>query len=90
VPVAVSDICGLWSPSISTKEPAGSQFSAAANVRRHAMALLDLDGDDERAHELLVASLTAAGRHGEAQRAIEHDESVMREMGLIPSDLTRT
>jgi pimeloyl-ACP methyl ester carboxylesterase/DNA-binding SARP family transcriptional activator len=53
----------------------------------HAIALLDLDGYDERAHELLVSSLTAAGRHGEAQRAIEHYESVMHELGLVPSDL---
>ena len=56
----------------------------------HAIALLDLDRYDERAHELLVRSLKAAGRHGEAQRAIEHYESVMHELGLVPSDLART
>ena len=54
----------------------------------HATAMLELDAYDERAHELLVTALHAAGRHGELRKAVAHYEATMQELGLTPRDLT--
>jgi pimeloyl-ACP methyl ester carboxylesterase/DNA-binding SARP family transcriptional activator len=53
----------------------------------HARALLEVDEFDERAHELLVRSLVAAGRHGEAKVAAERYRASMVELGVQPRDL---
>lgn len=54
----------------------------------HAHAMLELDDFDERAHELLVRSLAAAGRHGEATVAVERYKAAMDELGVQPRDLS--
>ena len=56
-------------------------------VREHARAVLELDAFDERAHELLVRSLLAAGRRGEAQVAVDRYRERMTELGVQPRDL---
>jgi DNA-binding SARP family transcriptional activator/pimeloyl-ACP methyl ester carboxylesterase len=56
-------------------------------VREHARAVLELDAFDERAHELLVRSLLAAGRRGEAQVAADRYRERMTELGVQPRDL---
>jgi pimeloyl-ACP methyl ester carboxylesterase/DNA-binding SARP family transcriptional activator len=53
----------------------------------HARAVLDLDPYNERAHELLVQALVAAGRLGEAQTAADRYRSRMTELGVTPRDL---
>jgi len=58
------------------------------DVIEHATAMLELDAFDERAHELLVAALLTAGRHGDARKAADHYEAKMHELGLTPRDLT--
>jgi DNA-binding SARP family transcriptional activator/pimeloyl-ACP methyl ester carboxylesterase len=57
------------------------------DVIAHARAVLDLDGFDERAHELLVHSLASAGRHGEAKLAVARYEAAMAELGVQPRTL---
>jgi DNA-binding SARP family transcriptional activator len=57
------------------------------DVVDHARASLELDVFDERAHELLVRALVAAGRHGEAQVAAARYRSCMAELGVTPRDL---
>ena len=51
----------------------------------HARAMLELDEFDERAHELLVRSLVAAGRHGEARLAADRYRASMAELGVPPA-----
>jgi DNA-binding SARP family transcriptional activator len=57
------------------------------DVVEHARAVLELDPFDERAHELLVQSLLAAGRRGEAQVAADRYRERMSELGVPPRDL---
>ena len=57
------------------------------DVVDHARAMLEADEFDERAHELLVRALAAAGRHGEARVAVRRYESCMDELGVRPRDL---
>lgn len=56
-------------------------------VVEHARAVLELDAYDERAHELLVQSLVAAGRRGEAQVADQRYRERMAELAVQPQDL---
>jgi DNA-binding SARP family transcriptional activator len=56
-------------------------------VVEHAHALLDIDGFDERAHEMLVRALVADGRRGEAQVALDRYRAAMTELGVTPGDL---
>lgn len=53
----------------------------------HALAMLEVDDYDERAHEVLVRSLLADGRHGEARVAADRYRARMTELGIEPSDL---
>jgi pimeloyl-ACP methyl ester carboxylesterase/DNA-binding SARP family transcriptional activator len=53
----------------------------------HARAVLELDGFNERAHELLVRALLDAGRRGEAQTAADRYQARMAELGVQPRDL---
>jgi DNA-binding SARP family transcriptional activator len=48
------------------------------------LALLDLDPYDEDAHRSIVATLVAAGRHGEARRAQRRYRDAMAEIGVLP------
>ena len=57
------------------------------DVVDHARAALDLDGFDERTHEMLVRALVSAGRRGEAQVAAERYRQRMTEIGVQPHDL---
>jgi pimeloyl-ACP methyl ester carboxylesterase/DNA-binding SARP family transcriptional activator len=57
------------------------------DVIEHARAALELDGFDERAHELLVLALIATGRRGEAQIAADRYRERMEELGVAPRDL---
>ncbi|QYG95075.1 alpha/beta fold hydrolase [Iamia sp. SCSIO 61187] len=57
------------------------------DVVAHAHALLDLDGFDERAHEMLVRALVADGRRGEARAAAARYEDCMAELGVRARDL---
>lgn len=63
--------------------------SASQNdeVALHAAAILDLDPYDERAHELLVRALAAAGHRGDACRADERYRRRMAELGVRPQSL---
>jgi len=67
--------------------------SAAAEEERwddaiqHARGALDVDAFDELAHELLVRSLLAAGRRGEARVAADRYRERMGELGVEPRDL---
>jgi pimeloyl-ACP methyl ester carboxylesterase/DNA-binding SARP family transcriptional activator len=57
------------------------------DAAEHANALLELDEFDERAHEVLVRSLVAGGRHGEAKLAVERYRACMAELGVQPREL---
>jgi pimeloyl-ACP methyl ester carboxylesterase/DNA-binding SARP family transcriptional activator len=57
------------------------------DAAQHAWAMLELDEFDERAHETLVRSLAAGGRHGEARLAADRYRSCMVELGVQPRDL---
>ncbi|MBV9953475.1 MAG: hypothetical protein JO291_16085, partial [Acidimicrobiia bacterium] len=57
------------------------------DVVDHARAVLELDPFNERAHELLVHALVAAGRRGEAQTAADRYRVRMTELGVTPRDL---
>jgi len=57
------------------------------DVVHHARGVLELDAFDERAHELLVHALDAAGRHGEAQAALDRYRDRMAELGVQPRPL---
>jgi DNA-binding SARP family transcriptional activator len=69
---------------LATQAEAGERWD---EVVEHARAVLELDGFDERAHELLVLSLVAAGRRGEAQVAADRYRERMEELGVPPRDL---
>ena len=56
----------------------------------HARAMIELDEFDERAHELLVRALVAAGRRGEAKVAVDRYRACMAELGVQPRDLLDT
>jgi pimeloyl-ACP methyl ester carboxylesterase/DNA-binding SARP family transcriptional activator len=56
-------------------------------VVRHTSAIIELDPFDEWAHELLVATLAAADRPGDAARADERYRQRMAELGVRPQDL---
>lgn len=57
------------------------------DVIRHASAVIELDPFDERAHELLVTTLAAAGRSGDAIRADDRYRQRMAELGVRPQEL---
>ena len=98
-PVLPEDAYEDW--AIEARERIGSavvsarrRLAGAAEVEgrwdevvEHARAVLELDAFDERAHELLVRSLLAGGRRGEAQVAVERYRERMAELGVQPRDL---
>lgn len=53
----------------------------------HTSAVLELDPYDERAHEVLVRALAAAGRRGDASRADQRYRQRMAELGVRPQSL---
>ncbi|MFP5327061.1 MAG: alpha/beta fold hydrolase [Acidimicrobiia bacterium] len=57
------------------------------DVERHAVGIIELDRFDEWAHELLVRTLAAAGRPGDAVRADDRYRQRMAELGVRPQDL---
>lgn len=57
------------------------------DVVRHTAAILELDPFDEWAHELLVRTLAAAGRPGDAARADDRYRQRMAELGVRAQDL---
>ena len=57
------------------------------DVVLHARAILELDPYDERAHELLVRTLAASGRRGDAVRAETGYRDRMAELGVEPQPL---
>jgi DNA-binding SARP family transcriptional activator len=72
---------------LAAEAEAGERWDAVID---HARAVLELDGFDERAHELLVRSLVASGRRGEAQLAVDRYRERMAELGVRPRDLLDT
>jgi DNA-binding SARP family transcriptional activator len=70
-----------------------AELAEAENDQEAAVLLrlrvLERDPYDERAHRALVASLTAAGRHGDARRAHRRYRARMREIGVAPGPLPR-
>jgi ATP/maltotriose-dependent transcriptional regulator MalT/DNA-binding SARP family transcriptional activator len=56
---------------------------------RHLLQLLDHDPYDEQAHQSLVSTLNAAGRHGEARRRYHDYAARMAEIGVTPAPLQR-
>lgn len=69
---------------LATDAVADERWDEAAE---HAWAMLELDEFDERAHEVLVRSLAAAGRRGEARLALERYRACMTELGVQPREL---
>lgn len=57
------------------------------DVALHTAAILELDPYDERAHELLVRALAAAGHRGDACRADDRYRRRMAELGVRPQPL---
>jgi DNA-binding SARP family transcriptional activator len=57
------------------------------DVVHHTSAIIALDRFDEWAHELLVGTLAAAGRRGDAARADDRYRRVMAELGVRPQAL---
>jgi pimeloyl-ACP methyl ester carboxylesterase/DNA-binding SARP family transcriptional activator len=57
------------------------------DVVRHTSAIIDLDPFDEWAHELLVTTLAADDRPGDATRANDRYRQRMAELGVRPQDL---
>lgn len=75
---------------IGARRRLAAQAEAAGDVDgvvAHASAILELDRYDERAHELLVRTLDAAGRHGDAARADDCYRERMTELGVRPQPL---
>jgi pimeloyl-ACP methyl ester carboxylesterase/DNA-binding SARP family transcriptional activator len=66
---------------------AAAATSDVDGVVAHTSAIIDLDPYDERAHELLVRTLEAAGRRGDAARADARYRQRMVELGVRPQDL---
>lgn len=57
------------------------------DVVRHTSDIIELDPYDEWAHELLVQTLAAADRPGDAARADDRYRQRMTELGVRPQDL---
>jgi pimeloyl-ACP methyl ester carboxylesterase/DNA-binding SARP family transcriptional activator len=57
------------------------------DVVSHTSGILELDPYDERAHEMLVRTLAAADRRGDAVRADQRYRQRMDELGVHPQDL---
>jgi DNA-binding SARP family transcriptional activator len=80
----------IGSAVASARHRLASQAEADArwdDVVEQARAVLELDAFDERAHELLVGALRAAGRRGEAQQAADRYSERMAELGVPARDL---
>jgi DNA-binding SARP family transcriptional activator len=54
-------------------------------ARRLLLGVIDRDPYDERPHRILIASLTAAGRHGDARGAYQRYAARMGEIGVAPA-----
>jgi len=68
---------------------AAAEVGSIDEVVHHATAILELDPFDERAHEVLVATLDAADRSGDAARAEARYRLAMAELGVRPQELLR-
>jgi DNA-binding SARP family transcriptional activator len=70
----------------ATRRAARAAAASGAHERAAELCLRTLDADpyDDDAHRLLVASLVAAGRHGEADRAYQQYAARMNELGIEP------
>jgi pimeloyl-ACP methyl ester carboxylesterase/DNA-binding SARP family transcriptional activator len=80
----------IASAVVSARRRLASQAEADErwdDVVEQARAVLELDAFDERAHELLVGALLAAGRRGEAQQAADRYRERMAELGVPARDL---
>jgi pimeloyl-ACP methyl ester carboxylesterase/DNA-binding SARP family transcriptional activator len=80
----------IASSVVSARHRLALQAEAAEEwdgVVEHARAILELDGFDERAHELLVLALVASGRRGEAVAAAERYRERMADLGVPARDL---
>lgn len=58
-----------------------------SGTRSRWLRVLERDPYDEAAHLALVASLSAASRHGDARRAYRRYSERMREIGVEPAGL---
>ena len=72
---------------IGARRRLAAAATATDEIVRHTAAILDLDPFDERAHEVLVRALSAAGRAGDAARADERYRQRMAELGVRPQEL---
>lgn len=66
---------------------AAAALGQVDRVVDHTSAIIELDPFDEWAHELLVATLAAAGRPGDATRADDRYRQRMAELGVLPRQL---
>lgn len=66
---------------------AAAAAARTEDVDDHTEAILELDPFDEWAHELLVRTLAAAGRSGDASRADDRYGQRMAELGVHPQML---
>jgi pimeloyl-ACP methyl ester carboxylesterase/DNA-binding SARP family transcriptional activator len=66
---------------------AAASAALADDVVRHTSAIIELDPFDEWGHELLVTTLVAAGRTGDATRADDRYRQRMEELGVRPQEL---
>jgi pimeloyl-ACP methyl ester carboxylesterase/DNA-binding SARP family transcriptional activator len=66
---------------------AAASAALVDDVVNHSSAIIDLDPFDERAHELLVTTLAAAHRSGDAARADDRYRQRMAELGVRPQRL---
>lgn len=72
---------------IGARRRLAATATATDEIVRHTVAILDLDPFDERAHEVLVRTLSAAGRAGDAARADQRYRERMAELGVRPQAL---
>lgn len=72
---------------IGARRRLAAMATATDEIVRHTAAILDLDPFDERAHEVLVRTLSAADRAGDAARADQRYRQRMAELGVRPQEL---
>ncbi len=78
-----------WLDAAGTLATLRCEEGRVGEAQRLLLRVLLADPYDERAHGLLVRALAAAGRHGEARRALARWQQAMRSLGAPAPDPVR-
>ena len=83
---AREEVRAAWQRSVRRLASLRRKAGRVGDYQNLLVRLLAADRYDDTSHRLLVASLVAAGRHGEARRAFTRWAEAMQDIGAPPPD----